>query len=530
MKTRLPLLVALLIFFSLQGRSQMDAPDPLGSAFRIAAQARLRAKLPAKSCAVVFSGGFQAYDPSRQFPRDFSSDPDFYYLTGYRYPDAVAVVFSEPRALVEGNVSTLVFLPDKADYGLASMGCIYRGKFGMVGEGLATRPIAQWKKFCTEVLAAESMERIFSKPLRETDFKKPGDRDYNYLGAKFFATLAPGYAFSPQVQRFYKDILATDTTGMASLATRISAMLEYEMPEEKDPILVRFIKSRDSESLRQLQKEIERMKVDLLQMAGWMAEQRILKTEQELTLMRKAAAAVTVAMQAVAARVRTGISEASLQATADYVLRLHRGLLVKPSTIASGAASALPNYAAPPSPLPKSGPVVVDLAVSMEGYHARATRTLPVNGDFGADLRPLYEGVVAIHKNNLQACQPRASVRKLAEAASTAFEELNKRLVFNTNALGARKVLKITHVATMGLELEEGGATLLPPDAVLCVETALYLPDEDGVTSKWRGIGVVLRDMLRITASGNEVLTQALPLDASAVEAMVKATFKLPED
>jgi Xaa-Pro aminopeptidase len=92
-------------------------------------------------------------------------------------------------------------------------------------------------------------------------------------------------------------------------------------------------------------------------------------------------------------------------------------------------------------------------------------------------------------------------------------------------------VLKITHLESIGLELEEGNTpAALAPDMVVSVETALYLLDEDGITAKWRGTGIVLRDMVHITDLGNEVLTKAIPLDAAGVEAMVKATIKLPED
>jgi Xaa-Pro aminopeptidase len=62
------------------------------------------------------------------------------------------------------------------------------------------------------------------------------------------------------------------------------------------------------------------------------------------------------------------------------------------------------------------------------------------------------------------------------------------------------------------------------------VETAIYLPDLDGITAKWRGLGIVLRDMVRITPSGNEILTAGLPLEADGVAAAVMAERRLPAD
>ena len=322
MKTpRFLILVAFLFSISYQGRSQIDLSDPLGSAFRISAQSSLRSKLARKSCAVLFSGGFEAFDATRQFPRPFYCDPDFQYLTGYGIPDAVVVVFSEPMVLTEGSVSTLLFLPDKTDYGLVSMGYEYRGKFGMTTDGIAIRPTAQWKKFCTEILAADGMERVFAKPIRPSDFRKPGDRDYNYLGEKMFSALAPGFAFDPQAQKFYKEILATDSAKMGGLSARIGAMMEYEMPEQKDPLLMRFMSVQSSEDLRKLQAVIKGIKIDLPSVSKWLLDQRRNKSVAEMALIRKAVGLLIKTFQATATRLKPEKGEATIQALAEYMVQ-----------------------------------------------------------------------------------------------------------------------------------------------------------------------------------------------------------------
>ncbi|MFM2376036.1 MAG: hypothetical protein RLZZ165_1133 [Bacteroidota bacterium] len=503
----------------------------MGSAFRISAQGKLRAKLPPHSCAVVFSGGLQAFDAARRFPRSHSADPDFYYLTGIRIPDAVAVVFSEPQAFAEGSTSTLVFIPDRTEIGLATMGYEYKGKFGAVGEGTAVRPASQWKKFCTEVLAGEAVQRIFTKPVRESDFRKPGDQEYNYLAGKFFAALAPGFAFEPQAQRFYKEILGADSVSMRTLAARVGAWMEYERPDQEDPLLRRLMGIENVDGLRKLQAEIRRMKVDLLQFDGWMAAMRGAKAEEEVHLIQDACQVLTESLQLGASKARPGVPESRLQAIVSYVAQFRGAQLAAPPMVASGKHSAQPNYAAHTALLPLSGPMVFDLAIASGGYHARATRTVPVGGEFDADLRALYTGIAAIHRQSLKNCLPRTRPGSLQQAAATGFDGLDKQLIFSVNALGAKKVLKVTHVTGIGLELEEGeGIPELNPGMVICVETAIYLPDLDGITAKWRGLGIVLRDMVRITPSGNEILTAGLPLEADGVAAAVMAERRLPVD
>ena len=531
MASRFLLLVALLFCLVPSGRSQYDLQDPLGSAFRLAAQARLRQQLAPNTCAILFSGGFVAQDPAGRYAQPFECDPDFYYLTGLRIPDAAVVVFAESRTLTEGAVSTLLFLPDKTDYGLVSMGYEYKGKFGMQEGGVALRQAGLWTKFCSEVLATESVTRVFTKPIGGTPFQKPGGVDFWELSHKLFATMAPGFPFEANAQKFYKEILAADSASMGPLAMRINARMEYESPDLRDPILERFGKLTRPAALRQLQDEIRRVKIDLLQFECCLKMGMAQKSPEELQVLQQATAILGEAMKAAAARAVAGRPEYKLSAAAAYVARFRNADLPMPILVAAGKHSALPNYAAQNGSIPKSGPVVVDIAVGVDGYVARATRTLPAGGSFGTEVKALYLGVAAIHQKTIDACLPNTSPSKLQATAAAGFEALDKVQIFASNALGARKVLKVTNIYPTGLAIDEGPAPkALLVGSVICVETALYLPDEESTTSKWRGTGIVLRDMLRIGADGPEVLTRNIPTDITSLESWTISPNRLPED
>lgn len=531
MAPRFLLLVALSLLFSLQGRSQSDPLDSLGSAFRLSVQSKVRSKLPAKSCLVLFSGGFRAFDPNAQWATDFQCDPDFYYLTGYRMPESVVVLFSEAHTLSDGSVSTLIFMPDKNEAGLRSMGYSYTGKFGMTSnEGVAIRPTGQWAKFCAEVLAGEEVSKIFAKPMVPSDFRKPGDFEYNYLSGKFFGVLAPGYAFDPQAMKFYKETLLADTNSLPALQSRIGALLAYRLPEERDPLLRRIADVRGASELSRMQAELRKIKVDLSQAEQWLLTCRRIKTEKEVAALKKSAELVMRALKVMAPKLVAGNREVEAAMVAEYIIRRKGGDLAKPVGVNSGKHASQPGYHAALDILPKNGLVTVDLGGGWNGYMGRITRTLPIGGTFGAEMKSVYLGVSAIHGRSLQACVTGAAPSKLQEAAANGFTDLDKRLIFSTNGLGARKVLKVTHLTSIGLGLEEEIPRSLEPGMVVCLETALYLPDEDGITAKWRGIGIVLRDMVHVTSTGNTVLTQALPIDADGIEALVQATFHLPED
>jgi Xaa-Pro aminopeptidase len=77
-------------------------------------------------------------------------------------------------------------------------------------------------------------------------------------------------------------------------------------------------------------------------------------------------------------------------------------------------------------------------------------------------------------------------------------------------------------VHDVGLYQENGAPVTLEPGMVLTVEPGLYFPaGADDVPERYRGIGVRIEDDVLITEGGNDVLTRDVPVAAEAVEAAV---------
>ncbi len=65
---------------------------------------------------------------------------------------------------------------------------------------------------------------------------------------------------------------------------------------------------------------------------------------------------------------------------------------------------------------------------------------------------------------------------------------------------------------------------VLEPGMVLTVEPGIYIPaGTGGVPRRWRGIGVRIEDDVLVTRDGQEMLTSALPRKAEEIEALVGA-------
>src|ERR1700743_1689047 len=103
--------LALACFFSY---AQEDLPtDYLTSAFHAGRREALRALMPVNSVAVIF-----AY-PTRTFSNDvtypYHPNPDLYYFTGYREPQAVLLVFKEAQKTANGKMVRELFFVQQRD-------------------------------------------------------------------------------------------------------------------------------------------------------------------------------------------------------------------------------------------------------------------------------------------------------------------------------------------------------------------------------------------------------------------------------
>ena len=88
--------------------SQAKLPSQKAIDFHKSRREALRAKLPANSVAVVFA------NPTRNRANDvdyvYHQDPNFFYLTGWREPQAVLLLFSSAQLDAQGQYNELIYL------------------------------------------------------------------------------------------------------------------------------------------------------------------------------------------------------------------------------------------------------------------------------------------------------------------------------------------------------------------------------------------------------------------------------------
>ncbi len=273
-------------------------------------------------------------------------------------------------------------------------------------------------------------------------------------------------------------------------------------------------------------------------------ELRLHKGEDELQLMRKAAAVTAEAHLLAMAQAGPGVGEWELEALLDYSFRRHGGNGWAYGTIVAGGPSAcILHYTSNDAVLRDGDLVLIDAGAEFDGYAADITRSFPVNGRFSDAQRRVYEIVLAAEKASIEKCVPGLpwagvhdeSVRVLSEG----LRELGV-LEQPLDEIIEQELYKPWYMHNtshwLGLDVHDAGSYTLGKEPrplaqgmCLTVEPGLYFPaGDERVPEELRGIGVRIEDDVLITAGGHEVLTAATPKEVADVEAACAAERVMP--
>lgn len=266
-------------------------------------------------------------------------------------------------------------------------------------------------------------------------------------------------------------------------------------------------------------------------------EVRLVKDEDELTLMRRAAAITAEAHLAAMAMTRPGRGEHELEARIDHVFRTSGGNGPGYTSIVGGGANAtILHYHDNCDPLPDGGLVCVDAGCEYGFYTADVTRTWPVSGSFNADQRALYQVVLDCQKACVEKSRAGTRWRELNDLCHRMLTEGMVRLGLLTgevDALIAEKKYKkyyphgLGHwlgmdVHDVGTYTRDNDSRALAPGNVITIEPGIYIrPDDLEAPEGLRGLGVRIEDDVLITDGDPEVLTAAIPKEIAEIEAVV---------
>ena len=268
---------------------------------------------------------------------------------------------------------------------------------------------------------------------------------------------------------------------------------------------------------------------------------RLVKSDSELTLMRKAADIAVEAHNVAREMAKPGVYEYEIQAEMERIFRKHGGNgPAYPSIVASGANSCILHYIENNRQMQDGDLLLIDAGCSYGYYNSDITRTFPVGGKFTKEQKILYELVLSAQKQAIAQVKP-------GNAYSSIHDTALRVLVEGMIELGILKgeIDKLIEEEKykpyymhrtghwLGLDVHDVGVyqhgkdnpLILQPGQVLTVEPGIYIvpgaepaEEQPKVDEKWMGIGIRIEDDVLVTESGCEVLTKGVPKEVSDIE------------
>lgn len=256
---------------------------------------------------------------------------------------------------------------------------------------------------------------------------------------------------------------------------------------------VGFEKSRMSVEAFQILKDALPMRSSLDPVAGWVENQRVIKSPAEIAAIRRSVELNSRAFEQVTKRVRPEMRESDLAAELDY--RVRRQGAEGPAfetIVAAGPRTALPHARPTAARLPAHGMVLVDMGAMLDGYASDMTRMLFL-GNPAPRLKRMYAAVLEAQLAAIDAVRPGAKAQTIDRAA---------RRVLARHHLERAFVHSTGH--GLGLEIHE------PPRVgrreKTTLETGMAITIEPGVYLEGIG-GVRIEDTVVVTGNGCAVLT-----------------------
>ena len=222
-------------------------------------------------------------------------------------------------------------------------------------------------------------------------------------------------------------------------------------------------------------------------------EQRAVKTEYEISMLKKSASIASGGMKKAYKVVRKGVIELDAVAEIEHAIRklgsetppFNEGLL-----LASGSRGANIHANASTSRI-KRGLVVVDLGGRYKGYYSDMTRTIPV-GKLNKKEGEMMEFIHNIELESIDMIQPGVKACGIHDFIESELE---------------KKGFKFHHAAGHGVGLEIHENPRLGPKSkhvfkenmVFTVEPGIYIPGK---------FGIRFEDMVLLTKKGCKILTK----------------------
>jgi Xaa-Pro aminopeptidase len=517
----------LILFSAISLNSFAQTPtDFLSKEFHKERRDLLRSKMPENSVTVVFA------NPLRNRANDvdyvFHQDPNFYYLTGYREPNGVLVLFSgEQTADNESTYNEILYVQERDERAEQ-----WNGKrLGVEGanQELGFEMAMNASEFIKKAIDFKSFDNVYIEKFND-DYRDLGGADvFNLVkNFKIKAGYDPSLYLSKMQEYVYNNIAETPVESSANVINIIDR-LASRSPEINNDELIKGYKSATTDVLKkEYQQKITlalkpKTNIDLTFLSANMATMREVKTAAEVKLLTKAVRISAIGQIEVMKAMKPHMSETELQGIHEFVYKKYGAEYEGyPSIVGAGNNGCILHYIENNQTKVGNDLVLMDLGAEYRGYTADVTRTIPANGKFTKEQKEIYDLVYEAQEAGIALYTIGAS---MSAPRQVAIKIINEGLY----KLGIIKSVDEKHnyfphgtSHHIGLDVHDpGNYGDFEENMIVTMEPGIYIPDGSPCDEKYWGIGIRIEDDILVTKNDPVNLSEEAPRTTEAIEKMM---------
>ena len=283
------------------------------------------------------------------------------------------------------------------------------------------------------------------------------------------------------------------------------------------------VETRDARFIRECRRQYPLH--DYRRLARLMHALRVVKSDEEIELIRHACAITKKGFLRALRKTKPGRNECEIEAEFIHEFTRQHARFAYIPIIAAGANSCVLHYLENDQPCRKGDVLLLDVGARYWNYNADLTRTIPVSGRFTRRQKDVYRSVLRVLRAMIAAAVPGKLHRdwqKEAEAMIT--EELLRLKLLKPAEVkkqdpdrpACKKYFMHGLGHPLGLDVHDVGFMDQPfaPGWVLTVEPGIYIPEE--------GFGVRLENDILVTNDAPIDLMADIPIEPDEIESLMK--------
>ncbi|GGK51431.1 MULTISPECIES: aminopeptidase P N-terminal domain-containing protein [Flavobacteriaceae] len=474
MKLNNTFLVFFFVFLTSFSQNNELPQDYLTKDFHKDRREQLRKKMPNNSVAVFFANAVR--NRANDVDYVYHQDPNFYYLTGYKEPHAMVLIFKENQNVQGKTFNEVLFVQERSENAEMWTGT----RLGVLGaqDQLGFRVAYNGREFKSYAIDFSKFDKILF------------------------------YNFKNDVRD------SKDDADLYDLIKTFKEKVSFDLIQLKNP-------AGDN-----MHRETKK-RIDTPLLKGFMASLREIKTKEELVLLKKAIEISAIGQLEIMKAMHPTMSETEAQGVHEFVYKKYGAEYEGyPSIVGAGNNGCILHYVDNNKTLiGDNNLILMDLGAEYHGYTADVTRTIPANGKFSPEQKLIYDLVfkaqeagIAAYKIGTKMDKPNAIAKKI----------INKGLA-DLGIIASEKTRHsyFPHGTShhIGLDVHDpGNYKKFEENMVVTMEPGIYIPNGSDCDEKWWGIGVRIEDDILVTKEGPVNLSAMAPRTSSAIE----ATMKLP--